>query len=90
MDYVATVTIAYSEYLTAAAVSVASLCRWITSLPLPLSLLDYWIISLPLPPSFYALLTEEDAYPNEVGHWREVGRSTFIGAAPPHFLEWVV
>jgi len=85
VDYVATVTIAYSEYLTAAAVSVASLCRWITSLPLPLSLslLDYCIISLPLPPSFYALLTEEDAYLNEVGHWREVGRSTFIGAAPP-------
>jgi len=67
--------------------SIRSLtCRWITSLPTPLSLSlslsDYWIVSLPLPPSSYALLTEEDAHSNEVGHWCEVGRATFIGAAP--------
>jgi len=74
------------EYLTAVADSVAYLPLDYVAADTPLSLSDYWIVSLPLPPSSYALLTEEDAYLNEVGHWCEVGRATFIGAAP-HSLE---
>jgi len=91
VDYVAAVTIASLEYLTAVAVSVASLCRWITSLPLPLSL--SWIIGLYLcryrrlstPFSPKKTLTRTKL----VTGVKSAGRRLLV-LPPPHFLEWVV